>query len=199
MPDTDVVQRNLARPWRSVYRLIRGQQPKEVIFKAVLQALASQLRLDGGAPALSVAAEAVVNATGSKDKSRLFSEVLRDVERRFSHRGTAKATAEAAQRLMTQIEAGRALPGLEPLAEEHCWRLIDRHLFGRLQRFVGGQHELPTFEELSDLRAECRRELGPEVRRLARHLATDPLAWNLRAPTYSLRMPTLSALLEEPL
>jgi hypothetical protein len=199
MPDVDVVERSLTPPWRSVFRLIKGQQPRNVVCKGVLQALAFQLRSDGGVPALISTAKAVARATSSGKQDRSFSEALREIERRFNQSGTAKGTAEAARRLAEKVEVGQALPGLVPLAEEHCWGLIDRHLFGRLQRFVGTQHEIPSFEALSKARADCRQELEPEVRRMARSLAADPLASRLRAPVFSPKRPTTSALLEEPL
>lgn len=198
MPDMDIVERGLTRPWRSAYRLIKGQHPSIVVAKSILQALADQLRSDGGVPALIPISEAVVNATRSENASD-FPEAILEIERRFSHSGTVKTTAEAARKLVEKIDAEKALPGLVPLAEEHCWSLIDRQLFGRMTRFVGTSPELPTFETLNHLTAQCRIDLGSEVHQLARRLVIDPLASQLRAPAMSLRRPTNNAVLEEPL
>jgi hypothetical protein len=198
MPDMDIVERGLTPPWRSAYKLIKGQHPRAVVEKSILQALANQLRSDEGAPALIPISEAVVNAT-SLENAGSFPEALLEIERRFSHSGTVKTTAEAGRRLLRNVEAGNALPGLVPLAQEHCWGLIDRHLFGRMIRFVGTSPELPTFEALRNLKIQCRSELAPEVHRLARRLATDPSASQLRAPAMSLTRPTTNAVLEEPL
>lgn len=198
MPDVDVIERSLTRPWRAAYRLIKGKQPVEIVSAEVLGALAAQLRSDGGMPALAEASEAAAKATHSGEKGSSFYEVVREIERRFSHSGTAKGTADAARRLVTRIEVGQALPGPISLAEEHCWGLIDRHLFGRLNRFVGIKN-IPSFEALSRVRADCRLVLDPKIRQLARTLAADPLASHLRAPAFSRKRPITSELLEEPL
>jgi hypothetical protein len=107
MPDLDVVERNLSGPWRGAYRLVKGKQPFQALHDALIRALAAQLRMEGGIPALAETSEAVARAASREGTARSLAELSRNLERRFGFSASAKGTAAAHPRVATGTTSSR--------------------------------------------------------------------------------------------
>ena len=77
MPDLDIVERHLFRPWRAPYRLLQGGHSPEFVAEAAIKAAAATLRDDHGIPGFEPLCQASVRARNEAEGVKTLGEVRR--------------------------------------------------------------------------------------------------------------------------
>lgn len=200
MPDQDIVERSLKKPWKPACRLLQGEGSAAVVADALRQALTAVVRAEGGLPAFEPMWNATSEAAARPDGARRLAEVAREIEQRFGQQRGSKVVARASLAKFAAIEAGRALPVARSLAEACLRARVESEFFSKIRhRVVGpGKRFTDASSEQSFVR-EVAAQLAPAIEKMAHSLVRDPSASNLRSPRSTLRKRSTAELLDAPL
>lgn len=200
MPDQDIVERGLKKPWKSAYRLLKGGCPPEVVAQALSQALAAVVRGESGLSGFEPMWIATSEAAARPDGGRRLADVARQMEQRFGQQPGSKVVAKAALANFAEIEAGRALPMARSLAEACLRASVESEFFSKTRYRVLGPGKRFTDRNSEHLfKREVDSHLAPAIEEMARSVVRDPSASKLRSPPSRLPKRTTAELLDAPL
>lgn len=196
MPDLDIVERNIPSYWRKPYRLMKGEQPLEVVVAELIKAATAQLRVDRGIPGLAEFDTAIRRAPDPVTLARF----VRELERRFVNYRAGQNLSRAARRQAVLIANGGALPSQVGLAKDYFCQMWSDYIFGRIEPTLVGPGR--PFHNLAEVRAyeqRCREMASPALDSLAKRLARQPTGERLRAPTVWRKRRSTAELIDSPL
>jgi hypothetical protein len=197
MPDQDIVERSLRRPWKRSYRVEKGGHSAEVVAASLIKDLAAAVRDDGGMPGFEQLLPVYFRVSGRPDGARTLAHACRAVEERFEQQWGVKILGRAALRSFALIEARRGLPSRVSLSEEYLRSRVRHDYFAKVtHRLVGRRKRFSDLGEAQRFDAHVWEHLEPQLKKLAVALASDPSARRLRAPKSLLRSRSTEELLE---
>lgn len=179
MPDLDRVERVLHPAWRVPYNLIKGGQPAEEIYRAILKALARLIREEGGLEGLANFVRAMQRHEAGQLDRRGFYEVVALLDHQMQTiDGKLLARAAHRPRIAGAILQG---PPAERLVRQFLMLKIEHGLFSQQRDYLVGKcfasrREALRFE--TETLGGLRRELGD----LARSLSSGIDAKRVKAP-----------------
>lgn len=199
MPDRDIVERRLARPWAKPYRLMKGGSEADFVAEAIVQALPAHLRERGGIPGFDRVLAVCAPLKAPRD-ARSIAAVTRTIEQDFEQSTGIKLLVRVTQRHLAKIGAGRALPGPLPLVEEYLRTLLRHEFFDRVtDRLIGEGKPFPDARAARQFECELLSILESQLSRIAISLLADPTASNLRAPRSLRRKCPTAVLIDIPI
>jgi hypothetical protein len=199
MPDLDIIARGLARPWRSAYRLMKGNHPLEAVAESLLKTLVAELRDQGGVPGFEPLLDAYMHAQSERDSARSLAETSRAIEQSFGQQRSVKLLALAARRSLARVQAGRVLPSPLALAKEHLRTILRHQFFSRTTaRMIGERKRFATIQAACDFESRVWTTMDSQLTETARRLMEDPSASKLRAPRSTQPRRTTAELLDLP-
>lgn len=200
MPDQDIVERSLKKPWKPACRLFQGDGSAAVVADALRQALAAVVREEGGLPGFEPMWIATSEAAARPDGARTLAAVAREIEQQFGQQPASKVLARALMSNFAVIEAGRALPVARSLAEACLRARVESEFFSKIRhRVVGPAKRFTDASSEQGFAREVAAQLAPAIEKMAQSLVRDPSASNLRSPRSTLRKRSTAELLDAPL
>jgi hypothetical protein len=200
MPDQDIVERSLNRPWKRPYRLLKGGHPPEVVADSLVKSQTATLRNEGGMPGFQQIAVARLEALSTPNGAAYLAGAVRVVEQDLGQQPAVKLLAQAARREHVLVLAGRVLPSPESLVDEYLKAQREREYFSKVAspRLVGPGKRFSCIAELQDFLAQVRSHLEAQHKTLTVRLLADTSATRLRAPSSERPRRSTAELIEEP-
>jgi hypothetical protein len=200
MPDRDRVERSLRPPWRAPYRLLKGGQPLEAVADALSRSIAKELRDQGAGSGFEPFLRLAVASESQPVSGKTLADVSRSLEQGFGQDRNAKLLARTMQKTRAKINAGQALPGARPFAEEFIRASIKHHFFAKvIFPSIGRKKRFGDVMEARDFERSVWKLLDPQLSKLANRLADNPNASGLRAPNSLRKRLSTSDLLDTPI
>jgi hypothetical protein len=200
MPDLDIVARNLRKPWRAAYQLMKGGSSPDIVAESLVKALTTELREGGGLPGFELLLAACNKAQSERGSMKTLAEVIRGIEQRFEQHQSVKLLARTVQKNFAEIEAGRVLPGPDSLVREHLQSVTRHHFFSRMGgRLIGQGKRFANIQEARDFEKAVWSSAGAHLAEIVRSLLSDPTASGLRAPKSRRRLRTTAEIIDAPI